>query len=118
MDPRLGTRGSNDLGGAMFKGEHVRVLLFKLLSSNISHSNGSPAFLIRQKGEKESKSEDQAQEQAKDFTKFTRQGQDASYTKGALVFATFVSLFAFGFYLSSSKRGRLLRQHDQDLLMF
>ena len=114
MDPRLGTRGSNDLGGAMFKGEHVRMLTYKLLT----HSNGSPAFLIRQKGEKESKSEDQAQEQAKDFTKFTRQGQDASYTKGALVFATFVSLFAFGFYLSSSKRGRLLRQHDQDLLMF
>jgi hypothetical protein len=25
MDPRLVTRGSNDLGGAMFKGEHIRV---------------------------------------------------------------------------------------------
>lgn len=31
MDPRLGTRGSNDLGGAMFKGEHARVLWNKLL---------------------------------------------------------------------------------------
>ena len=51
MDPRLETRGSNDLGGAMFKGEHVRVLTFKLLT----HSNGSPTFLIRQKREKESK---------------------------------------------------------------
>ena len=114
MDPRLETRGSNDLGGAMFKGEHARVLI----QATFKQYCRSPAFLIRQKGEKESKSEDQAQEQAKDFTKFTRQSQDASYTKGALVFATFVSLFAFGFYLSSSKRGRLLRQHDQDLLMF
>ena len=25
MDPRLESRGSNDLGGAMFKGEHIRV---------------------------------------------------------------------------------------------
>ena len=102
----------------MIKGEHARVLYQATFKATFPIPNGSPAFLIRQKGEKERKCEDQAQVQAKYFTKFTRQGQDASFAKGALVFATFVSLFAFGFYLSSSKRGRLLRQHVQDLLMF
>ena len=117
MDPRLGTRGSNDLGGAMFKGEHIRVLFQATFKQHFPFKWKSRLFDSTKGGERK-QVEDQAQEQAKDFTKFTRQGQDASYTKGALVFATFVSLFAFGFYLSSSKKGRLLRQHDQDLLTF
>ena len=84
MDPRLGTRGSNDLGGAMFKGEHVRVLTFKLLT----HFNGSSTFLIRQKGEKESKSVKIKLKNKQSLHQITRQGQDASYIKGALLFAT------------------------------
>ena len=61
MDPRLETRGSNDLGGAMFKGEHVRVLTFKLLT----HSYVSPAFFDSTKGgERKQEREDQAKEQA------------------------------------------------------
>ena len=59
MDPRLGTRGSNDLEGAMIKGEHVQVHIqatyYPTGPSSKPGLIGSPAFLIRQKGEKESK---------------------------------------------------------------
>ena len=92
----------------MFKGEHVRVLFQATYKATLPIQNGSPAFLIRQKGEKESKSEDQAQEQAKDFTKFTRQGQDASFTKGALVFATFVSFICFRILFVIIKKGEIV----------
>ena len=129
MDPRLGTRGSNDLGGAMFKGEHIRVLFqdtfkqlypFKWKSHLFDSTKGGERKQEREDQAKEQAktSQDQAKEQAKTSPNLQGKIKTQSYTKCALVFATFVSLFAFGFYLSSSKRGRLLRQHDQDLLMF
>ena len=80
MDPRLDTRGSNDLGGAMFKGEHARVLIQATLKQHYR----SPAFLIRQKGEKESKSEDQAQEQAKTLPNLQGKVKTQATTKARL----------------------------------
>lgn len=48
MDPRLETRGSNYLGGAMFKrGAH---------SGALTSLPIGPAFLIRQKGRKKARS--------------------------------------------------------------
>ena len=76
MDPHLDTRGSNDLGGAMFKGEHVRVLLEQATFP----FNGSPTFLIQQKGEKESKSVKIIQEMLKASPNYKAK----SYIKGAL----------------------------------
>ena len=107
MDPRLGTRGSNDLRGATFKGKHVRVL-FRAITSYISHFNGSPAFLIRQKGEKESKCEDQAQEQASLHQIYKARSSRKSYTKGALVFATFVSFICFRILFVIIKKGEIV----------
>ena len=78
MDPRLETRGSNDLGGAMFKEEHVRVHYYKLISYLI----GSPTFFIR-RGERKQEREDHSRN-VKGFTKLQGKGQDASYIKGAL----------------------------------
>ena len=73
MDPRLETRGSNDLGGAMFKGEHTRVLWNKLL---YPFKWKSRLFDSTKGGER--KQEWRSSSRAsKDFTKFTRQGQDA-----------------------------------------
>ncbi|GJV27818.1 hypothetical protein Tco_1384266 [Tanacetum coccineum] len=51
LDPRLGTRGSNDIGGARTM---VLILLF-YKDTNLPIKDQVPAFLIRQKGEKESK---------------------------------------------------------------
>ena len=67
MDPRLVTRGSNDLGGAMFKGEHIRSRLFDSTKG----------------GERKQEREDHSS-YVKGFTKLQDKGQDASYTKGAL----------------------------------
>ena len=108
---RLLTHGSPSLnkGEQRSRGSYVQGgARSGAISSYITHLNGSPTFLIRQKGEKESKSEDQAQEQAKDFTKFTRQGQDASYTKGALVFDTFVSFICFRILFVIIKKGEIV----------
>ena len=81
MDPRLETRGSNDLGGAMFKGEHVRVLLKQATFP----FNGSPTFFFdsTKGGEIKQDREDHSRN-VKVFTKLQGKGQDASYIKGAL----------------------------------
>jgi hypothetical protein len=71
MDPRLDSRGSNDLGGAMFKGEHIRV-----------HIQACPfwksrLFDLTKGGEKKQEREDHLS-YAKGFTKLRDKGQDAS----------------------------------------
>ena len=59
MDPRLGTRGSNDLGGAMFQGGHIQMHIqatyYPTGPSSKPGLIGGPAFLIRQKGRKKAR---------------------------------------------------------------
>ena len=74
----------------------------------LSHSIGSPTFLIRQKGEKESKSEDLFKFKGQRLHQITWQGQDASFTKGALVFAAFVSFICFRILFVIIKKGEIV----------
>ena len=117
MDPRLETRGSNNLGGAMFKGEHIRVHI--QASSFIPQAQVRnlawlevPPFLFDKRGRQKASA-------WRPFHQITRQrSRRKLHQMRALSSLSFVILFAFGFYFSSSKRGRLLRQHNQDLFMF
>ena len=123
MDPRLVTRGSNDLGGAMFKGEHISVHI--QACSFIPQAQVRnlawlvvPPFLFDKRGRKKARSWRPFKFCLR-LHQFTKQRSSRKlHQRRALSSLSFVILFAFGFYLSSSKRGRLLRQHDQDLFKF
>ena len=118
MDPRLVTRGSNDLGGDMFKGEHVRVLLEQATFPFLMEV---PPFLFDKRERKKARVKTYSSQKKQRLHQITWKGQDTRrklHQRRALSSLHFVILFAFEFYLSSSKWGRLLRQHYQDLLMF
>ena len=127
MDPRLGTRGSNDLGGALFKGliyVHYSSLfkshLFDSTKGGERKQEREDLFKQRNKGftKKKTKSEDRFKVKTTASLNYKARSRRKLHQRRALSSLRFVILFTFGFYLSSSKRGRLLRQHYQDLLMF
>ena len=91
MDPRLVTRGSNDLGGAMFKG-----------------STFGPAFLIRQKGEKESKSVKSIQEMLTASPNYKAKVKSQATPKARFVFAKFDNFICFRFLFVIIKKGEIV----------
>ena len=100
MDPHLETRGSNDLGGAMFKGEHIRVPIQALPIYPTGPSSrpgliGSPAFFIQQKGEKESKSVKTIPEMLTASPNYKAKVKAQATPKARLVFAKFCNFICF-----------------------
>jgi hypothetical protein len=78
----------------------------------------SRLFHSTKKGERKQEREDLFKKVTKASPNYKAKSSRKLHQRRALSSLRFVTLFSFGFYLSSSKRGRLLRQHDQDILMF
>ena len=114
MDPRLLNKGEQRSRGSYVQGG-ARSGAF---TSYFPISWKSRLFDSTKGGESKQEREDQLKLKTMASPNYKARSRRKLHQRRALSSLRFVILFAFGFYLSSLKRGRLLGQHYQDLLMF
>ena len=100
MDPCLETRGSNDLGGAMFKGEHVRVHLQATLKSRLFDSTKG--------GERKQEREDQFKLKTMASPNYKEKVKTQVTSKARFVFAKLCNFICFRNLFVIIKKGEIV----------